>query len=79
MGAAALVVGLIILGLVLGTYLLQVMVWLAALAVQLIVWAFWGVAGAVSLVWLAIADRRELARIWRETRTRRLRRVQSFG
>ena len=63
--------GAIILIVSAATGLLQLLIWLVAMAVQLLIWAFWAVAGGLGLLWLAITDRKELARIWRESDTKR--------
>lgn len=77
MGAAAIVTGLIILGLVLGTYVLQALILLVVAAVQIAGWLLTGLIGGGYMLWLAITDRSELARVWRNAHPARRR--QAFG
>jgi len=53
------------------TGLLQLLIWAVAIAIQMATWAFWTLASGLSIAWLAIFDRRELARIWREADPKR--------
>ena len=77
MGAAAIVAGLIILGLVLGTYVLQALILLVVAAVQIAGWLLTGLIGGGYMLWLALTDRSELACVWRNADPARRR--QAFG
>lgn len=83
MTAAVIAVGLLFLGLALGTYLLQAMILLLALVIQIAGWILTGLIGGGYMLWLALTDRRELARVWRAARpapqSDQGRRIQSFG
>jgi hypothetical protein len=59
-------VGIVIVVLVAGTYVLQGLILLAALAWQLLVWIVWGAMTIVSALFLAVTDRAALARMWRD-------------
>ncbi|WP_374513840.1 hypothetical protein [Brevundimonas sp.] len=48
-----------------GTWALQIALWLLMLALRLAAWTGMVLFGLVSLLALALIDRRQLARIWR--------------
>ncbi len=51
-----------------GTWALQIAVWLLMVTLRLAGWAAIALFGLISLLALAVLDRRQLARIWRNER-----------
>jgi len=51
-----------------GTWALQIALWLLAVALRLAGWVAIALFGLMSLLALAVIDRRQLARIWRNQR-----------
>ncbi|SFS80250.1 hypothetical protein [Brevundimonas viscosa] len=62
---AAWLVAAVILLVFFGTWALQIALWLLMLALRLAAWTGMVLFGLVSLLALALIDRRQLARIWR--------------
>ena len=60
------VLGAVVFAWAFGGILLQLAIWIVALAIQLLVWTFWAFVSLVSLAWLALTDRPALARCWRD-------------
>ena len=52
-----------------GTWAIQIALWLLAFALRLTGWLATILFGLISLAALAVIDRRQLARIWRNERT----------
>jgi hypothetical protein len=68
MAVALWVVGGVFVVVFFGTWALQIALWLLAVALRLAGWVAIALFGLMSLLALAVIDRRQLARIWRNQR-----------
>jgi len=68
MAVALWLLGAVVLTVFLGSWVLQIALWLLDLALRLVGWMAALLFGLVSLLALALIDRRQLARIWRNQR-----------
>ena len=70
MAFALWLVGALVLLIFFGTWALQTALWLLNVALRVAGWAAMVLFGLASLLALALIDRRQLARIWRNERSR---------